>query len=150
MELHSQPKTTTRTKKRLGRGYGSGKGGHTAGRGQKGQKSRSSIPIWFTGTSWVWFKRLPMLRGKDKFKPVGKETLVISSDQLNTFRAGETVDLKSLVKKGLITERESKRYEIKVLLAGKLEKKIKLDLPASKELIKQIKKLGGEYLSENT
>lgn len=144
------PKTTTRSKKRLGRGYGSGKGGHTSSRGQKGQKSRSSVPLWFTGTSWVWFKRLPMLRGKDKFKPVGKETLVIKSDQLNQFRAGETVNLDSLVKKSIITEKESKRYNIKVLAAGKLEKKIKLDLPASKELVKQLKKIGGEYLSENT
>lgn len=144
------PKTTTRSKKRLGRGYGSGKGGHTSSRGQKGQKSRSSVPIWFTGTSWVWFKRLPMLRGKSKFKPVGKETLVIKSDQLNQFRAGETVNLDSLVKKSIITEKQSKRYDIKVLVAGKLEKKIKLDLPASKELVKQLKKIGGEYISENT
>ena len=35
--------------KRLGRGYGSGKGGHTSGRGQKGQKSRTNIHILFEG-----------------------------------------------------------------------------------------------------
>ena len=42
-------KTVTKRKKRVGRGYGSGKGGHTSGRGQKGQKSRSHIGILFEG-----------------------------------------------------------------------------------------------------
>ncbi|MBU1070791.1 uL15 family ribosomal protein, partial [Patescibacteria group bacterium] len=49
MNLSNLPKITQRPKKRVGRGYGSGKGGHTSGRGQKGQKSRSKIPIWFEG-----------------------------------------------------------------------------------------------------
>ena len=43
------PKIVKRKKKRVGRGYGSGKGGHTAGRGQKGQKSRTNIGILFEG-----------------------------------------------------------------------------------------------------
>ena len=37
------------TKKRLGRGYGSGVGGHTSNRGQKGQKSRTDLHILFEG-----------------------------------------------------------------------------------------------------
>ena len=36
-------------KKRLGRGYGSGKGGHTSSRGQKGQKSRTDVHVLFEG-----------------------------------------------------------------------------------------------------
>ena len=58
-------------RKRLGRGYGSGKGGHTVGRGQKGQKTRGKIGILFEGlkVKKSFIKRLPMLRGKGKNKP---------------------------------------------------------------------------------
>ncbi len=61
----------TRAKKRLGRGYGSGKGGHTSGRGQKGQKSRGRIHPLFEGqkTKKSLIQRLPLLRGKGKNKP---------------------------------------------------------------------------------
>jgi len=56
-------------KKRLGRGYGSGKGGHTSGRGQKGQKSRTKIHFLFEGVKVKksTLKKLPLLRGKGKF-----------------------------------------------------------------------------------
>lgn len=148
MKLHNLPKTTSSSAKRVGRGYGSGKGGHTSGRGTKGQKSRNSVPLWFVGTSWAWFKRLPMIKGKSKFKPVGKETLTVSLTDLNVFKAGETINMETLVKKGILTKRQSARYLVKVLNSGKLEKKIKLALPASKGAIEAVKKAGGEYLSE--
>lgn len=56
-------------KKRLGRGYGSGKGGHTSGRGQKGQKSRTKVHILFEGlkVKKSTLKKFPLLRGKGKF-----------------------------------------------------------------------------------
>lgn len=49
---------------------GSGKGSHTSGRGQKGQKSRSGLHILFEGikTKKSFLKRLPLQRGKGKFK----------------------------------------------------------------------------------
>jgi len=50
MELNKLPKITATAKKRVGRGYGSGKGGHTSGRGQKEQKSRGKIPLTLEGT----------------------------------------------------------------------------------------------------
>jgi large subunit ribosomal protein L15 len=64
--LSSLTKITTRSKKRLGRGYGSGKGGHTSSRGQKGQKSRvgSKVPLWFEGGALPLSKRIPMWRVK--------------------------------------------------------------------------------------
>jgi len=62
-------KVTERRKKRVGRGMGSGKGSHTAGRGQKGQKSMGDIGILFEGykTKKSYLKRLPLQRGKGKF-----------------------------------------------------------------------------------
>ena len=65
------PKVTIRPKKRVGRGMGSGKGSHTSGRGQKGQKSRSHISVLFEGMKMKksYLKRLPLMRGKGKFLP---------------------------------------------------------------------------------
>ena len=60
------PKTISKRKKRLGRGYGSGKGGHTVGRGQKGQKTRGKIGVLFEGikVKKSLLKKLPLRRGK--------------------------------------------------------------------------------------
>jgi len=65
------PKVVERSKKRRGRGIGSGKGGHTSGRGEKGQKSRGSIGVLFEGMKMKksLLKRLPLMRGKGKFHP---------------------------------------------------------------------------------
>lgn len=49
--------------KRIGRGYGSGKGGHTVGRGQKGQKARRKVKPGFEGGQLPLGKRLPVRRG---------------------------------------------------------------------------------------
>lgn len=63
------PKVNQRKSKRLGRGIGSGKGGHTSSRGQKGQKSRDGISVLFEGMKMKksLIKRLPLRRGKGKF-----------------------------------------------------------------------------------
>ena len=67
MKLHQLTKTTTRSQKRRGRGYGSGVGGHTVGRGAKGQKARSNVSLWFEGGQLPLTKRLPFWRGKSRF-----------------------------------------------------------------------------------
>lgn len=71
MKLHELQSIVGKRKKRLGRGIGSGKGGHTVGRGQKGQKSREKVPVLFFGTKMKksLIKRLPMQRGKGRLKP---------------------------------------------------------------------------------
>jgi ribosomal protein L15 len=63
-------KIVQRKGKRVGRGYGSGKGGHTVGRGQKGQKTRNKIGILFEGikVKKSLLKKLPLVRGKEKNK----------------------------------------------------------------------------------
>lgn len=67
---HTLPRVVARGRKRVGRGFGSGKGGHTVGRGQKGQKSRERVSISFFGTKMKksLLKRLPMQRGKGRLK----------------------------------------------------------------------------------
>jgi large subunit ribosomal protein L15 len=59
-------KRSTKNSKRKGRGYGSGKGGHTVGRGQKGQTSRSGYKKprpGFEGGQMPLSRRIPKLRG---------------------------------------------------------------------------------------
>ena len=83
MKLDQLPKITTKKKKRLGRGYGSGKGGHTVGRGAKGQKARGKVKLGFEGGQLPLIKRLPLKRGKGKFKSFKKKPLVVNVRFLN-------------------------------------------------------------------
>jgi len=56
-------KITRRGKKRVGRGYGSGKGGHTTGRGAKGQNVRNKVRSTFEGGQLPLVRRLPRRGG---------------------------------------------------------------------------------------
>ena len=58
-----------RSKKRVGRGQGSGKGSHTSGRGAKGQKVRGKVHLYFEGGQLPITKRLPHQRGSKKNDP---------------------------------------------------------------------------------
>ena len=132
MSENNLPKIVTRRKKRLGRGYGSGKGGHTVGRGQKGQKSRSKIGILFEGvkTRKSFIKRTPQLRGKGKLKSKPKP-IILNLDQLNVFTSGAKVDLDAIIKKGLVVERHAKSLGVKILGTGKLTKKLTVNIQVS-------------------
>ena len=96
--LESLPKITKKANKRLGRGYGSGKGGHTSSRGQKGQKTRETAKLLFEGTKTNkdFFRRTPMLRGKSKLKSFTKDPVILKSSALVAFKDGDTVDMKAL------------------------------------------------------
>ena len=76
MELNTLNSKTTKSKKRLGRGIGSGKG-KTCGRGHKGQKSRSGVAIKsFEGGQMPLYRRLPK-RGFKNFNSKIKKTIAI-------------------------------------------------------------------------
>lgn len=96
--LNNLKKTVTKGNRRLGRGYGSKKGGHTSSRGAKGDKVRGKTKITFDGTKIKkgWIKRTPFLRGKHRLlKTV--TTDIFTLDQLEKlFSAGSVVDAKSL------------------------------------------------------
>ena len=122
MDLSNLPKTTQKKKKRLGRGYSSGKGGHTVGRGTKGQKSRGSrkIPLGFEGGQIPLYKRLPKIGGFRSLR-IG-QVIAINLKDLNIFRAGSKVTPESLVEKKMI--KRVPRGGVKILSKGKLEKKL--------------------------
>lgn len=107
------------TRKRKGQGVGSGLG-KTAGRGQKGQNSRSGggVRPGFEGGQIPLFQRLP----KRGFKNVNrKEYAVVNVSNLNVFENGAEVTIETLIKAGLV----NKTYDgVKVLGNGTLEKKL--------------------------
>lgn len=146
--LNKLPKITTAKKKRLGRGYGSGKGGHTVGRGTKGQKSRGKISPIFEGTKIKksLLKRLPLWRGKGKLKSAKVKPLIVNIKYLNLFEKGDLVNIETLAKKGIIDAKQAKNAGVKILGEGELKVGLKVSLPCSKGAVKKIKKAGGELV----
>jgi large subunit ribosomal protein L15 len=149
--MSNLPKIVKKKKKRVGRGYGSGKGGHTVGRGMKGQKSRGKIGILFEGVKVKksLIKRLPLWRGKGKFK-ARKKPIVIKLDYLNMLPAGTKVDLETLISSGIVKEEYAKKYGVKVLGGRKLEKKLSIMVPISKSAVKHVEKAGGKVIGKET
>ena len=130
------PKVVQTKKKRVGRGYGSGRGGHTAGRGQKGQKTRKKIGVLFEGVKVKksFYKRLPLARGKGKFN-AGKKPLVIKLKYLNLLPSGSKVNVELLVKQG-----------VKILGDGLLSKKLTIEIPISTSAAKKVESAGGKVV----
>ena len=139
MNLSQLPKIVKRSQKRLGRGYGSGKGGHTSSRGQKGQKSRESIPLIFEGMKMKksLIKKLPFQRGKVKFKPWGNKPYVINLSDLTDWPVKTEVNLANLIKAGLVPPGTK---SVKLLGKGKLKEKLVVTIPTSKSASKQVAK----------
>jgi large subunit ribosomal protein L15 len=130
--------------KRLGQGLGSGTG-KTAGRGQKGQKSRSG---YSTGASWEGGRsRLVMRLPKRGFSRVGLTYQIVNLKDLNLFEAGASVNAETLKVKGLI-----KRLEKPIKLLGEGEVTVtglNLDLDAySASAIKAVEAVGGRVTQQ--
>ena len=141
MELSNlKPKKGARhAQKRVGRGPGSGHG-KTAGRGEKGQKSRSgySRMLGFEGGQMPLHRRLPKRGFHNIFK---KEHAVVNLSDLERFDNGATVDEAALRKAGLV---KGKNDGIKVLGDGKLSKKLTVHATKfSAAARKQIEAAGG-------
>jgi len=121
MELNNlKPKKGSRkTRKRVGRGPGSGNG-KTAGRGEKGQKSRSGFSrmIGFEGGQMPLHRRLPKRGFTNIFR---QEFDILNLSDLERFEAGSTVDGAALRHAGMIKGRQKK---LKVLGNGNISKKL--------------------------
>ena len=143
MKLHELERKvgSTHSKKRVGRGPGSGLG-KTSGRGQKGQKARSggSINPVFEGGQLPLFRRVPK-RGfsNAKFKT---RYAVINLKDLNNFEDGAVVTPALLKDAGII---KNQLDGIKVLGTGKLEKKITIQASKfSTSALEKIKEAGSK------
>ena len=141
MQLHQLSKTVARSKKRVGRGIGSGKGGHTSSRGTKGQKARGSIPLIFEGMKMKksLIKRLPFLRGKAKFKSWGVKPFVINLSDLADWPVKTEVTLENLIKRGVIP---ASAKSVKLLGSGSVKEKLIIKIPTSTSVAKRLTKSG--------
>jgi large subunit ribosomal protein L15 len=138
--LHA-PAGANKRKRILGRGQGSGRG-TTSGKGNKGQKARSGgkTYVGFEGGQMPLYRRLAH-RGFSNH-PFKKEWQIVNLGEIEKrYEAGETVDLASLHKKGLVKSVEP----IKILATGDFSRKLKFNVAAVSASAKEkIEKAGGE------
>lgn len=143
MKLNSiyQPEGAIKTRKRVGRGPGSGLG-KTSGKGHKGQNARSGggVRPGFEGGQLPLFRRLPK-RGFTN-APFKTEYAVINLSDLNKFDDGAVITPEILKEMGLV---KNQLDGIKVLGNGTLEKKLVVKAHKFSNVAKeQIEKLGGK------
>ena len=143
MKLHtmSRPEGAIKTRKRVGRGAGSGLG-KTSGKGHKGQNARSGggVRPGFEGGQLPLFRRLPK-RGFSN-APFKKEYAVINLSDLNKFENDAVVTPELLKEMGVVKNSLS---EIKVLGNGTLDKKLVVRAHKfSSKAKEEIEKLGGK------
>ncbi|MEL7257529.1 MAG: 50S ribosomal protein L15 [Pseudomonadota bacterium] len=142
-ELRDNPGATKR-KKRVGRGPGSGMG-KTAGRGIKGQKSRSGVAInGYEGGQMPLYQRLPK-RGFNK--PNRKKFAVVNLGLIQKFVDAKKLDAKKAITEDVLVESGLVRRKldgIRVLAKGEVSAKLKLEVTgASKSAIEAVEKAGG-------
>jgi large subunit ribosomal protein L15 len=153
--IQNLPSPKTKNKgTRVGRGRGTGKGGHTTGRGMKGQKSRSgySKPTPdFEGGQNPLSKRLPKLRGEGKnslkgyFQSRQKKVAVQLSELAQTAKASDTITLEYLMENGFVTHVSHKKPIVKILFDKDIDKKLTVEgVAVSAKAKKAIEKAGGK------
>ena len=133
-----------KSKIRVGRGIGSGKG-KTSGRGVKGQKSRSGVAIKsFEGGQMPLYRRLP----KRGFNPVSKDKVaILNLEKIQTFIDSKTINTNevlnaNILKKLKIINKNSSK--LKILGTGEIKNKINIEANlASKSAIVKLEKIGG-------
>ncbi len=131
---------STHSKFRKGRGNGSGNG-KTAGRGQKGQKSRSGggVRVGFEGGQMPLARRIPKRGFNNIF---AKPLTAINVSALEKFEDGETINAAKLLASGVLSKCE---YGLKVLGNGEITKKLTVQASAFSESAKQkIEAAGGK------
>jgi len=133
------PKGSRKSKKRVGRGPGSGMGTYST-RGLKGQNSRSGggVRPGFEGGQTPLIKRIPK-KGFNRRKSI--DFSIINVEELNRFKSGEDVTIEKLRQNGLA----EKKDKVKILGKGTIEKKLTIHAHKfSKSAKEKIEKAGGE------
>lgn len=140
MKVHELKVAKKTAPKRLGRGIGSGTG-KTAGRGTKGQNSRTGggVRPGFEGGQNPLYRRLPKKRG---FKPHLQEKFqVLNVSQLET-QAGKSYDIAALVAAGLVKDADK---PVKLLGSGEITRPVTIKVHAASSTAKaKISKAGGK------
>tara|TARA_Y100000992_G_scaffold112903_1_gene73729 strand:+ start:150 stop:605 length:456 start_codon:yes stop_codon:yes gene_type:complete len=133
-----------KSKIRVGRGIGSGKG-KTCGRGVKGQKSRSGVAIKsFEGGQMPLYRRLP----KRGFNPISKgQIAILNLEKIQTFIDKKTIDTKDILNSDLLKKLKiinKNSSKLKILGTGEIKDKINIEANlASKSAVAKLEKIGG-------
>ena len=131
-------KGSTRTRKRIGRGVGSGYGGHSSTRGNKGQKSRSGarIPVWFEGGQMPLQRRIPKFGFKNRFRTAYRG---INIERLMRLIEEDRIDATKPITPEVIVQAGAARKtdRIKILGSGSLEEKLDVHAHAFSASAKQ-------------
>ena len=145
----SAPQGANKKPKRVGRGSSSGLG-TTAGKGNKGQQSRSGgkTYVGFEGGQMPLYRRIAH-KGFSNY-PFKKEYVCINVELLNAkYNDGETVNNESLVAKGFISSKS--KALVKVLGNGEITKKLTVAVDKVSESAKaKITAAGGSVVEETT
>ena len=131
---------STKERKRIGRGYGSGTG-KTAGKGHKGQKARAGRGqrLGFEGGQMPLQRRVPKRGFNNIF---AKEIVSLNVGTLNQFEDGAVVDAAALVETGILRKSCD---GVKILANGELKKKLTVKATAFSEAAKaKIEAAGGK------
>jgi large subunit ribosomal protein L15 len=130
MELHDlKPnKGAHKDRKRVGRGPAAGQG-KTAGRGMKGQKSRSSggVPLYHQGGNLPFFRKLPFMRGEGFTVRNRVEYEEVNLEDLAEFAADTEVTPELMVEKGLV-----KKLGLPIKILGRGDVSVALKVKANK------------------
>ena len=132
----------TTSKKRLGRGIGSGLG-KTSGKGHKGQWARSGggVRVGFEGGQMPLTRRLPKRGFNNNFRKVYS---IVNLSAFNNFEAGSVIDKAALLEKGLIKEVKHDAG-LKVLASGEINVAVTVKAAKFSESAKEaIEKAGGK------
>lgn len=146
--LSALPRTTSKPKRRVGRGIGSTKGGHTSGRGQKGQKARSHVGLLFMGTKnkKSLIQRLPALRGKNKFKSLARQKVTLSLTDLNLLEPKSMVTVEALIVAGKVKGPVSPKLRVKVVGTGEITVPLQVAVPVTATAKEKIEAAGGSVV----
>ena len=145
MKINELTSTLTSNKKRKRRGRGAGSGlGKTAGRGVKGQKSRSGVSInGFEGGQMPLYRRIPKRGFKNIFS---KKIQNISFDTIANLVKNHNIDPSSIKENELFEKKILSKSNgvLKLLNVGDLSDKINIEISyASKTAIEKVEKAGG-------
>lgn len=138
------PEPNKKKAKRIGRGQGSGRGGHTVGRGHNGQRSRSGFKekFWFEGGQMPLQRRVPKWGfNNSKFRT---EYVAVNTGTIQFFiehdKLSEKITLSDLREAGLV----GKNDLVKLLGDGEIEASIDIEVHnASKSAQKKVEEAGG-------
>jgi large subunit ribosomal protein L15 len=139
MKAHELQVDSHKDKKRVGRGISAGQG-KTAGRGTKGQKSRTGkkIPHAFQGGQTNLLRHIPKMKG---FKSLRVPAQVVYTDMLNEVKGTATNE--TMFEAGLVA---TPFHSVKIILRGEVTKKVDVKAQAaSKGAVEAITKAGGTF-----